>query len=198
MLEALAAVPRDRFVPAASRRAAAEDRPLPIGDGQTTSQPSLVAAMLAALELDGSERVLEIGTGPGYEAALLAYLAAEVHSVERVEPLAARARENLVACGLGRVDVVAADGTIGLPEHAPYDAIVIAAAAAEPPAALAEQLVEGGRLVAPVGPPERQTVVLYEARGGALSTVRRLDAVRFVPLVPDQGGADVDDRPPRP
>jgi protein-L-isoaspartate(D-aspartate) O-methyltransferase len=186
VLAALAAVPRDRFVPEERRREAHLDQPLPIGSGQTTSQPSLIATMLSELELSGSERVLEVGTGYGYQAALLAHLAAEVHSVERHVSLADEARDNLASVGLA-VDVVAGDGTRGLPAHAPYDAIIVAAATDEVPPALAQQLTEGGRLVAPVGPSGLQTVVVYERRGDGLVELRRTTPVRFVPLVSDEG-----------
>jgi protein-L-isoaspartate(D-aspartate) O-methyltransferase len=184
VLDAVAAVPREGFVPARDRAAAEDDRPVPIGQGQTTSQPSLIAAMLEALELTADDKVLEIGTGFGYQAALLAHLVAEVHTIERYEELADQARSNLAACGLERVNVVVGDGTRGLPEHAPFDAMVIAAAAAEVPPVLAEQLVEGGRLVAPVGSSGHQEAVLYRAEAGRLVPVRRLMGVRFVPLVP--------------
>lgn len=183
ILDAMAAVPRERFVPPEDRRAAVGDRPVPIGLGQTTSQPSLVAGMIDALALTGDEKVLEIGTGLGYQAALLAHLAAEVHTIERLADLAEQARSNLAACGLDRVNVVVGDGTRGLPEHAPYDAIIIAAAAAVVPAVLGEQLVDGGWLIAPVGDVGVQETVLYRAEGGRLIPVRRLMGVRFVPLV---------------
>lgn len=183
VLQALASVPREGFVPLRGRDEAHLDRPIPIGDGQTTSQPSLIAAMLAMLELSGTERVLEVGTGFGYQTALLAHLAAEVHSIERFEDLAARARENLAACGLDDIDVVVGDGTRGLPDHAPFDGIVISAAAAEVPPALGDQLAVDGRLVAPVGPPGRQEVWSFRRRDAGLERDRRLTAVRFVPLV---------------
>jgi protein-L-isoaspartate(D-aspartate) O-methyltransferase len=186
VLAALAAVPRARFVPADRSGEAHLDRPLRIGSGQTTSQPSLIATMLCELELTGSERVLEVGTGHGYQAALLAHLAAEVHSVERHGALAIEARRNLAALGL-EVDVVEGDGTRGVPEHAPYDAIIVAAATGAVPPALAEQLAAGGRLVAPLGGPDLQTVVVYERRGGELVELRRTTPVRFVPLVADGG-----------
>jgi protein-L-isoaspartate(D-aspartate) O-methyltransferase len=185
VLAALAAVPRARFVASGARREVDLDRPLRIAAGQTTSQPSLVGTMLAELELDGSEKVLEVGTGSGYQAALLAHLAAEVHTVERHVTLAEQARSNLASLGLDAVDVVVGDGTLGLPGHAPYDAIVVAAAAPSVPEALVGQLREGGRLVAPVGPSDRQEVLVYERRGGALDLLRRSTAVRFVPLVAD-------------
>ena len=186
VLEALAAVPREDFLPPEARGEVDIDHPVPIGRGQTTSQPSLIAKMLEALELTGSERVLEVGTGFGYQAALLAHLAAEVYTIERFGDLAATARENLAACGLGEVEVVTGDGTRGLPEHAPFDAIIVAAAAPEVPGPLAEQLADGGRLVAPVGPSDQQVVEVYEGRGGQLTRLKRLVGVRFVPLVPGE------------
>lgn len=189
VLAALEAVPRDRFVPTASAHDAARDEPIAIGQGQTTSQPSLIAAMLAALQLTGDERVLEVGTGTGYEAALLGHIAGEVHTVERHAPLAGQARANLEALGLDHVHVVVGDGTRGLPDHAPYDAVVVAAAADTVPRPLIDQLVDGGRLVAPVGGADLQYAVVYERRGDDLVEVRRLTGVRFVPLVPDDPGA---------
>lgn len=198
LLDAVAAVPRDRFVPPEDRRSSTRDRPVPIGLGQTTSQPSLIALMIDALALTGSETVLEIGTGFGYQAAVLSHLAAQVVTVERHEALAAQARQNLDACGLDNVEVVVADGTRGWPPRAPYDAIVIAAAADEIPAALGAQLVDGGRLVAPVGPQGEQEVRLYLAADGDLRLERRLTAVRFVPLVADPHPDAGTERPPEP
>ncbi|MEX1163102.1 MAG: protein-L-isoaspartate(D-aspartate) O-methyltransferase [Nitriliruptor sp.] len=193
VLAAMAAVPRERFVPPAARSEADLDRPLRIGSNQTTSQPSLIATMLQALRLTGTERVLEVGTGFGYQAALLAHLVAEVVTVERHALLADRARGNLVAVGLAHVTVLVGDGTLGAPEYAPFDAITVAAAAPAVPPALAEQLAPGGRLVAPIGPRGQQVVVVYEYRDGQLVVVERLTAVRFVPLVsdgPDRLGRD--------
>jgi protein-L-isoaspartate(D-aspartate) O-methyltransferase len=186
ILDAVAAVPRERFVPDGSQDLAARDRPISIGLGQTTSQPSLIASMLDVLDLREADKVLEIGTGLGYQAAMLAHLVAEVHTIERHEGLAARARENLAGCGLERVNVVVGDGTRGLPEQAPFDAMVIAAAAEAVPAGLAAQLVEGGRVIAPVGSSGHQETILYRAEGGDLVPVRRLMGVRFVPLVADE------------
>lgn len=188
VLDALAAVPRQRFVPPGAEREAMLDRPIPIGSGQTTSQPSLIAVMLAALHLGGHERVLEIGTGFGYQTALLAHLAAEVYSIERLESLALQARANLAAAGVERAEVVVGDGTLGLPTAAPFDAVVIAAAAPAVPGALVQQLTEGGRLVAPIGPPGSQHVLAYTVRDGRLRDPDRLSAVRFVPFI----GADTD------
>jgi protein-L-isoaspartate(D-aspartate) O-methyltransferase len=187
VLAALAAVPRAPFVPGGGRpRDLDRDQPLSIGEGQTTSQPSLVATMLEALELRGHERVLEIGTGTGYEAALLSHLAAQVHTIERIPQLAELARRNLADLGLDNVEVVAGDGTRGLPDRAPFDAVIVAAAADTLPAVLAEQVVPGGRVVAPLGPRDLQQVVVHEQRGGRLEVVRRTTRVRFVPLVADE------------
>lgn len=185
VLAAVAAVPRERFVPAGAEAAAREDRPVRIGAGQTTSQPSLIAVMLEALTLTGAERVLEVGTGFGYQTALLAHLAGEVHTIERLSTLAEQARDNLAGVGLDGIEVVIGDGTRGLPAHAPYDAIVVSAAALEVPSALTAQLVEGGRLVAPVGPDAWQEAVLFTRVGDHLERTRRLTAVRFVPLIAD-------------
>lgn len=183
VLAAVARVPRASFVPEDQRRSADTDRPLPIGDGQTTSQPSLIAAMVAALELSGDERVLEVGTGYGYQTAILTHLAAEVFSVERFVSLARRARANLAAAGMIRWHVEVGDGTQGLPMFAPYDAIIVSAAASELPESFAAQLRDGGRLVAPVGETDAAQVVVYQARRGRLHPVSRLMGVRFVPLV---------------
>ena len=191
ILTALEAVPRERFVPRDRRRDVDRDRPIRIAEGQTTSQPSLIAAMLQALELTSDDHVLEIGTGTGYQAALLSQLVAQVYTVERFPRLAEAARRNLAACGIDNVEVVVGDGTKGLPEYAPYDAITIAAATPELPAVLGEQLVDGGRLIAPVGPEGVQEVLIFRAEGGRLEQVRRLTGVRFVPLVPgDPSSAD--------
>lgn len=191
VLAALAAVPRAPFVPRTRRRDVDRDQPLAIGDGQTTSQPSLVATMLEALELDGHERVLEIGAGTGFEAALLAHLAAEVHTVERIPRLAEIARRNLADLGIGNVEVVVGDGTRGLPERAPFDAVIVAAASDALPAALTAQVTPGGRVVAPLGPRDLQQVVVHEQRAGRLEVVRRTTRVRFVPLI---GGDDPEPR----
>ncbi len=194
VLAAVAVVSRDRFVPSSARGQSDRDRPLAIGHGQTTSQPSLIAAMLAALQLTGDERVLEVGTGFGYQTALLAHLAAEVVTIERVGALADVARDNLAACGLGHVTVVTGDGTRGVPERAPYDAVVVSAATATVPPALGQQLVDGGRLVAPVGGPDLQEVVIHEARDGVLREVQRTTRVRFVPLIADPDPRDAPER----
>ncbi|MFI7700518.1 protein-L-isoaspartate(D-aspartate) O-methyltransferase [Nonomuraea sp. NPDC049480] len=183
LLAAVAATPRDRFVPPRSAARAERDEPIPIGHGQPTSQPSLVAQMIDALVLTGTDTVLEIGTGYGYQTALLAHLADRVYSVERYADLAEHARENLAAMGITNVEVVVGDGTAGLPEHAPFDAVVVSAAAAAVPAPLAEQLAEGGRLVMPIAAGVADLVTLFSKRHGRLEKRRSLTPAQFVPLV---------------
>jgi protein-L-isoaspartate(D-aspartate) O-methyltransferase len=151
VLAALEAVPRELFVPEAYRRSAYDDAALPIGEGQTISQPYMVARICEVLALRGDERVLDVGTGSGYQAAVLAELAGEVHTIERLSGLADRAREALAAAGYERVQVHVGDGTLGLPDRAPFAAIAVAAAAPTIPPSLYEQLEPGGRLVLPVG-----------------------------------------------
>ncbi len=184
VLEAVASVPRDRFVPASQRGRAYENAALPIGAGQTISQPVVVARMLELLELQGSERVLDIGTGSGYHAALLARLAAEVLSIERHPELSAAAGVVLEELGYDNVRLFVGDGSRGLPDLAPFEAINIAAATgADVPGALLEQLALGGRLVAPVGAGD-QRLVLIRRRGERLE-LEPHEPVRFVPLVTD-------------
>jgi protein-L-isoaspartate(D-aspartate) O-methyltransferase len=183
VLDAMRLVPRERFVPARSRAHAYDDAALGLGHGQTISQPFVVALICQALRLTGDERVLDVGAGSGYQAAVLAELAREVTSIERIPELAARARANLEDAGYDdRVDVLVGDGWEGVPERAPFDAIAVAAAAAEPPPALLAQLAEHGRLVLPLGPAGEQWLVSVEPRGGA-TRLRTLSPVRFVPLV---------------
>ncbi len=180
VLEAIAAVPRVAFVPAEYADRADVDAPIPIPHRQVTTQPSLVARMVEALSLEGDERVLEIGTGYGWQAALLARLAGEVFSIERFADLAETARAALADSE--NVVIVVGDGSEGLPEHAPFDAILVAAAHPTVPAPLAEQLAEGGRLVQPLGPGGAEDVVLFEKRGGALHRVRWISGAHFVRL----------------
>jgi protein-L-isoaspartate(D-aspartate) O-methyltransferase len=171
----MARVDRARFVPASLQKHAALDEALPIGHGQTISQPTMVKLLVEALELRGGEKVLDVGTGSGYQAAVLAELAREVHSIERIAALAEAAREKLPP----NVTVHVGDGTLGLPAEAPFDAIAVAAAAAAAPPALLEQLAPGGRLVIPVGPPAQQMLHVFHADG----RVERSTPCRFVPLV---------------
>ncbi len=182
VLEAMRTVPRHEFVPEELREQAYEDHPLAIGEGQTISQPLIVAAMLEHLALRESDRVLEVGAGSGYVTALLAVLCAQVFAVERFGSLAARARATLRRLDYRNVEIRTGDGTLGWAERAPYDAILVSAAAAEVPAALFEQLAEGGRMVAPVGPRDVQELQLIrKVRGQRQVTV--LGGCRFVPLV---------------
>lgn len=182
VLRAMETVLRHEFVPAELQGRAYEDVPLPIGEGQSISQPYMVAAMTAALELSGSERVLEIGTGCGYQAAVLGSLAREVHSVELLEELASGASERLNRLGYSNVKVHCEDGSEGLQEYAPYDAILIAAAAPKLAQPLLEQLADGGRMIAPVGKEDEQALVLVR-RDGNDFMFKRGEACRFVPLL---------------
>lgn len=189
VLDAMARVPRELFVGEEARKAAYADEALSIGHGQTISQPYMVARICSELALRGSERVLDVGTGSGYQAAVLAELAHEVHTIERIRELAAYAREALAAAGYAsRVEVHVGDGSLGVPEHAPFAAIAIAAAAPEIPAALYEQLEPRGRLVVPVGSRRHQLlqVVVQSPEGPA---VLRTVPCRFVPLLGEHGFA---------
>ncbi|PYX09365.1 MAG: protein-L-isoaspartate O-methyltransferase [Acidobacteria bacterium] len=182
VLSAMARVPRHEFVSERYREQAYEDHPIPIAEGQTVSQPYIVALMLEVLKLEPNAKVLEVGTGSGYMTALLAELASHVYSIERHARLAREAETTLARLGYRNVTVLTGDGSQGLAEFAPYDGIVVSAAAPHIPAALVEQLNEGGRMVIPVGPPdaqELQLVVRHEGR----PIVHRLDGCRFVPLV---------------
>jgi len=186
VLRAMGRVPRERFVPPELRERAYDDAALPIGAGQTISQPYMVARICEALSLRGHERVLDVGTGTGYQAAVLAELAAEVHTIERVPELAARARAVLDETGYGGVYSTVGDGTLGLPEHAPFAAIAVAAAAPRFPQALYEQLEPRGRLVVPVGRRRSQELQLA-VRSPEGPAVLRSVPCRFVPLVGEQG-----------
>jgi protein-L-isoaspartate(D-aspartate) O-methyltransferase len=186
VLAALGRVPRELFVPVQERAAAYSDNALPIGHGQTISQPYMVARICEDLQLRGEERVLDVGAGSGYQAAILAELAAAVVAVERIPQLAEQARANLAVAGYERVEVVVGDGTLGVPERAPFDAIAVAAAAPEPPPALYEQLAEGGRLVVPVGERTEQLLLVVEKREGG-RRIRFSVPCRFVPLVGERG-----------
>jgi protein-L-isoaspartate(D-aspartate) O-methyltransferase len=186
VLHAMETVPRHLFVTPSLRTSAYEDNPVPIGEGQTVSQPYIVAYMLQELRISAQHRVLEIGTGTGYQAALLGELASEVHTVERFASLFVAAKQNLEQLGYANVQVIQGDGTVGLPQYAPFDRIVVAAAAPEVPSLLFEQLTEGGRMIIPVGPSEMQELLLVEKRDGAQWNTR-LEGCRFVPLVGEQG-----------
>jgi protein-L-isoaspartate(D-aspartate) O-methyltransferase len=182
VLDAVRAVPRDRFVPESQRADAWENVPLPIGCGQTISQPLVVARMCELLELRGDERVLDVGTGSGWHAAVLSRLARSVVSVEVYRELSEAAAESLAACGIENVELVVGDGSRGLPERAPFDAINVAAAAGdELPGALLDQLAPGGRLVAPVGESDQRLVLACRDAHGV--RLQELERVRFVPLV---------------
>jgi protein-L-isoaspartate(D-aspartate) O-methyltransferase len=182
VLAAMAAVPRELFVPESERRRAYADRALPIGYGQTISQPFIVATICALLRLRGHERVLDVGTGSGYQAAVLAELADEVVTIERVPELAEQARRTLAEAGYERVEVRVGDGTLGVPDRAPYEAIAVAAAAPSIPEALYDQLAESGRLVVPVGSRRDQQLRLI-VRGPQAPEVAASVPCRFVPLV---------------
>jgi protein-L-isoaspartate(D-aspartate) O-methyltransferase len=186
VLAAMARVPRELFVPPELRDRAYEDAALPIGSGQTISQPYMVARICEALALTGRERVLDVGTGSGYQAAVLAELAAEVDTIERIPELAERARESLAAAGYGRVRVHVGDGTRGVPERAPFDAIAVAAAAPELPQLLYEELEPRGRLAVPVGRRRAQRLELVVRSPEGPAVVRSVPC-RFVPLVGEQG-----------
>ncbi|MBA3853693.1 MAG: protein-L-isoaspartate O-methyltransferase [Gemmatimonas sp.] len=181
-------VPRHEFVPTGLRHRAYEDAPLPIGHGQTISQPWVHAKYLELLDLKGTERVLEIGTGSGFQTALLTKLARHVFSIERLAPLAEQAREALRRCGIDHVIQRVGDGTLGWPEHGPYDAILVGAASPDVPQPLLDQLTEGGQLLIPVG--DRDTQQLLRIRRSATGFERTpLDAMRFVPLIGQHGFA---------
>ncbi|HEY9383674.1 MAG TPA: protein-L-isoaspartate(D-aspartate) O-methyltransferase [Gemmatimonadales bacterium] len=186
VLHAIGTVPRHRFVPDSMRHRAYEDVPLPIGAGQTISQPYVHARSLELLRLKGTDRVLEVGAGSGYQTALLAQLASTVLAVERVPELARAAREALEAVGINNATVVVGDGTLGWRAYAPFDAIVVSAASPSVPGPLIEQLADGGRMVIPLGDQESQILTLVEKRG---EEVRSSSAtgVRFVPLLGEFG-----------
>jgi protein-L-isoaspartate(D-aspartate) O-methyltransferase len=184
VLEAMTRVPRHEFTPEPYREQAYEDHPLPIGEGQTISQPYIVASMLEALALKASDKVLEVGTGSGYVTALLGELAGHVVSIERHASLADGARQLLSAMGYHNVRVMTGDGSAGLAECAPYDKIIVSAAAPQLPPALVDQLAEGGRMIVPVGREDAQQLQLVEIRDGQPQTILR-ELCRFVPLVSD-------------
>jgi protein-L-isoaspartate(D-aspartate) O-methyltransferase len=186
VLRAIDVTPRHAFVPTGVRHRAYEDSALPIGNGQTISQPSVHARYLELLHLTGKERVLEVGTGTGYQTALLSHLAAQVFSIERVPALYEKARDVLRQLDVRNVSMLLGDGTIGWREYAPYDAILVSAGAPEVPAPLVEQLADGGTLLIPLGTKDEQILVSVERRGPEV--VRRdIAPVRFVPLLGTHG-----------
>ena len=184
VLDAMLRVPRHEFVPETARGEAYEDHPLPIGDGQTISQPYVVAVMLESLQLMRTDIVLEIGTGSGYVTALLAELAAQVFSIERHPALVHSARAVLTTLGYANISTFTGDGTLGLPAYAPFDAILVSAAAFRIPPALIFQLCEGGRMVIPIGSPDSQQLQFIRIHNGQ-PVVSLREPVRFVPLIAD-------------
>lgn len=186
VLRAFDLTPRHLFVPTGMQHRAYEDSALPIGNGQTISQPSTHARYLELLALTGNERVLEIGTGSGYQTVLLSHLAAQVFSIERVGSLVDQAREAIRAAGASNVSLLAGDGTLGWREYAPYDAILVTAGSPEVPQPLAEQLREGGRLLIPIGDREEQILSLFTRRGKELER-RDIGPARFVSLIGKYG-----------
>src|SRR5271167_2231832 len=186
VLAAMGKVPREEFIAREDLGDAYGDHPLPIGAGQTVSQPYIVAAMIESLGLRPSDRVLEVGTGTGYQAAILAELAAEVWTIERHQELASRARDILARLGYTNVHVVHGDGSLGLPEHAPFDRILVAAGAPRIPDSLVAPLVDGGRLVVPVGNRAEQQVQILRKLGSE-TVVTTHELCRFVPLVGQEG-----------
>ncbi|HLV26603.1 MAG TPA: protein-L-isoaspartate(D-aspartate) O-methyltransferase [Gemmatimonadales bacterium] len=195
VLEAFESVPRHLFVPTGVRHRAYEDSALPIGSGQTISQPSIHARYLQLLELKGTERVLEIGTGSGYQTALLAKLCAQVFTIERIKPLLDLAMEILSELEFSNIAYLAGDGTLGWRAYAPYDAILVSAGSPDLPEPLVSQLGEGGRMLIPIGPPEEQVLEMIVRRGEALER-QEIAPVRFVPLLGAHGwGADATRRP---
>ncbi len=189
VLEAMLAIPRHEFVPQDQMRRAYIDAPLPIGNHQTISQPYIVALMTEFLNLKGDETVLEIGTGSGYQAAILGHLAKKVYSIERIPELAERSQSLLHSLQLENIEVVVGDGSCGLPEHAPYQAIIVTAAAPEVPKPLKDQLSDGGRLVAPVGGRMGQALELWRREGKKL-VCEKLTPVAFVPLIGEHAWSD--------
>lgn len=186
-LESFVTVPRDRFIPEPQRRFAYADGPLPIGEGQTISQPYIVALMTQALQVEPGDRVLEIGTGSGYQAAILSQMAAHVYTVERIASLAKHAEEAIRSLDYQNVSFKVDDGTLGWAEHAPYDAIIVTAGGPVVPEALISQLKVGGRLVIPVGNEVMQTLVRVRKLSDDDWSQESLESVRFVPLIGDQG-----------
>jgi protein-L-isoaspartate(D-aspartate) O-methyltransferase len=186
VLDAMRVVPRHRFIPVELRYLAYADAPLPIGQRQTISQPYIVALMTELIELKGKEKVLEVGTGSGYQAAILAQLADQVYTVERISELAEKAQKVFQELEIKNIQVFERDGSAGLPEHAPFDAIMVTAAAPKVPSPLKEQLADGGRLVLPVGSRDGQVLERWRKHGEELKR-EHIAPVAFVPLVGDFG-----------
>jgi protein-L-isoaspartate(D-aspartate) O-methyltransferase len=186
VLDAMLRIPRHEFIEEQYRAQAYEDHPLPIGEDQTISQPFIIAISLQLLELRGTESVLEIGTGSGYQTALLALLARQVYSIERHASLADGAATTLARLGLSNVSVRVADGSLGWSEHAPYNAILVSAAAPKLPESLVQQLAEGGRMVIPVGTQHSQVLHLVRKQDGR-AVVEPIEGCRFVPLIGAEG-----------
>jgi protein-L-isoaspartate(D-aspartate) O-methyltransferase len=182
VLDAMAAVPREKFIPESQRDAAYYDGALPIGEGQTISQPYVVAHMTELLTLNGDEKVLEVGTGSGYQTAVLSLLASEVFTIERIAVLAEQAQTTLQELGASNIHFRVGDGSCGWPEYAPYDSILVACAAERVPPPLIDQLADGGRLIMPVGPAGFQDLLLVR-RSGEEVVEKRLAPVAFVPLI---------------
>ena len=186
VLRAFDLTPRHLFVPTGLQHRAYEDSPLPIGNHQTISQPTVHAKYLQELRLTGKERVLEVGTGSGYQTVLLAHLSAQVFSVERIAPLLERARVVIAQCGVRNVSLLLGDGTLGWSAYAPYEAILVSAAAPAVPKPLLDQLADGGRLVIPLGDRDEQTLAIFTRRGENVER-RDITPVRFVPLLGAHG-----------
>ena len=184
VLDAMLRLPRHKFVPLNYQEQAYEDHPIPISEGQTISQPYIVASMLEALVLQSTDKVLEVGTGSGYVTALLAELVAQVFSIERHVALADSARERIAKLGYRNVEIVVGDGSRGLTQHQPFDAIIVSAAALQLPTALLSQLSDGGRIVIPVGSPDKQQMQLIRLQNGQPQISLR-EPCRFVPLIAD-------------
>jgi protein-L-isoaspartate(D-aspartate) O-methyltransferase len=186
VLRAFDLTPRHMFVPTGVRHRAYEDAPLPIGSGQTISQPSIHARYLELLELKGTERALEVGTGSGYQTVLLSHLVAQVFTIERIPALYTQAREAIARAGAKNVSMLLGDGTVGWREYSPYDAILVSAGGPSIPQPLIDQMAEGGRMIVPVGGMEEQTLKLVVKRGGE-AKVSDVAPVRFVPLLGTHG-----------